>query len=648
MKRKLGVCYYPEHWPEALWADDARKMVDLGISIVRIGEFAWSRLEPSPGIFQFEWLDRAVETLSGAGLSIVLGTPSATPPRWMLDRFTDMLAVDQNGRKKGFGSRRHYCLAHTGYRDAAADMAGFIAARYADNKSIIAWQIDNEYGCHDTTLSWSNAAKIGFSKWLEERYCSVDVLNAAWGNVFWSMEYSAFDEIPLPGQAVTECNPAHWMAFRRYFSDLTVAFNRAQADAIRKHDPNAVLTHNFMGRVLDFDHFDVGADIDIAAWDSYPLGFLEDRSDHSEEFKRRFARQGDPDFQAFHHDLYRAVGKGRWWLMEQQPGPVNWAPHNPAPLPGTVRLWSWEAFAHGAETVSFFRWRQAPFAQEQLHAGLLRPDNSEAMGFSEATEVSDDLGDAPDVEKPDASVAIVFDYQSAWAWDIQPQGKEFDYFRLVYDTYRALRRHGLTIDVVSSRSPILDGYKAVFIPGLFAWNGALLKALSETSAYVVIGPRTGSKTDEFSIPDVLPPSCDFLFSGLSVTEVETLRADCPIPIKGGGSVQFWHEFLEIPTGSSATFETETGEPILIENKNLAYLGGWLDDTGMDRLITHMADTIGLRIISLEEGVRITDTSDHRYVFNYGAKRETISKEITGVDAAEIPPAGILRLQRPSV
>jgi beta-galactosidase len=115
----------------------------------------------------------------------------------------------------------------------------------------------------------------------------------------------------------------------------------------------------------------VGADLDISSWDSYPLGFLEDRSDQNDDWKRQFAHAGDPDFQAFHHDLYRATSNGRWWVMEQQPGPVNWAPHNPAPRNGMVRLWSWEAFAHGAETVSYFRWRQAPFAQEQMHAGLL-------------------------------------------------------------------------------------------------------------------------------------------------------------------------------------------------------------------------------------------------------------------------------------
>ncbi|MEK9978550.1 MAG: beta-galactosidase, partial [Paracoccaceae bacterium] len=132
---------------------------------------------------------------------------------------------------------------------------------------------------------------------------------------------------------------------------------------------HAPIAHNYRGRITDFDHYKVGDDLDIASWDSYPLGFLEDRVGADVAHQKHYARQGDPDFQAFHHDLYRTVGKGRWWVMEQQPGPVNWAPFNPDPLPGMVRLWTWEAFAHGAEAVCYFRWRQAPMSQEQMHAG---------------------------------------------------------------------------------------------------------------------------------------------------------------------------------------------------------------------------------------------------------------------------------------
>jgi len=318
MKRALGTCYYPEHWPREFWDIDAEKMKDAGLSYVRIGEFAWSRLEPQEGLYEFDWLDDAISVLGRAGLKIVLGTPTATPPRWMVSKHPDMLAIDEQGNPRRFGSRRHYCFSHEGYRRECERIVTKLAERYGDNSQIFAWQTDNEYGCHDTTLSYSQSALVAFRNWLREKYQSngnvtgIEVLNQAWGNVFWSMEYSDFNEIELPAQTVTEANPSHVLAFRRFSSDQVASFNALQTKIIRQHS-NADVTHNFMGRVTDFDHFRIGEDLDFASWDSYPLGFLEDRISDSPQNKQRFARQGNCDFQAFHHDLYRSVGRGRFW-----------------------------------------------------------------------------------------------------------------------------------------------------------------------------------------------------------------------------------------------------------------------------------------------------------------------------------------------
>jgi beta-galactosidase len=229
VKRALGVCYYPEHWPEDWWADDARRMVEAGLGWVRIGEFAWSRLEPEPGHLSFGWLDRAIATLGAAGLKVVLGTPTATPPRWMLDRHPDMLPVDAEGRPRRFGARRHYDFSHEGYRRECRRIVTLLADRYGRNRHVAAWQTDNEYGCHDTTVSYSAAALAAFRDWLAQRYQSPDALNRAWGNVFWSMEVRAFEEVGLPNLTVTEANPAHVMAFRRFASDQVVRFNRPRS-----------------------------------------------------------------------------------------------------------------------------------------------------------------------------------------------------------------------------------------------------------------------------------------------------------------------------------------------------------------------------------------------------------------------------------
>ncbi|MEP5198353.1 MAG: beta-galactosidase, partial [Paracoccaceae bacterium] len=272
MRQTLGVCYYPEQWPEEMWEEDAARMIAAGLTWVRIGEFAWSRMEPTPGDLQLGWLDRAIEILGAAGLKVILGTPTATPPRWMLDKHPDMLARDEMGNLRKFGSRRHYCFSHAGYRDECKRIATILGKRYGRNPHIHAWQIDNEYGCHDTAVSYSEHAEAGFRDWLAQRYQSTDALNRAWGNVFWSMEYGTFDEIDLPNLTVTEANPAHLLDFQRYSSDQVVAFNKVQTDALRPLS-DAPLVHNYMCRILSFDHFKVAKGLDIASWDSYPLGY---------------------------------------------------------------------------------------------------------------------------------------------------------------------------------------------------------------------------------------------------------------------------------------------------------------------------------------------------------------------------------------
>jgi len=628
VKRTLGVCYYPEQWDETLWETDARRMAALGLTWVRIGEFAWARMEPVEGRYEWDWLDRAISVLGAAGLKVVLGTPTATPPRWMVAKHPDMLALDKEGRPRGFGSRRHYCFSHRPYRLECAKIVTAMAERYGRNPHVAAWQTDNEYACHDTVLSYSPAALHAFRDWLAQRYQSPQALNRAWGNVFWSMDYASFDEIGLPNLTVTEANPAHVMAFRRFASDEVVGFNRLQVDILRRHS-DAPIAHNYMGQITDFDHFATGADLDIAAWDAYPLGFLSDRLPAQPAHRQRFVRQGDPDFQAFHHDLYRAVGRGRWWIMEQQPGPVNWAPWNPDPLPGMARLWAWEAFAHGAEAVCYFRWRQAPFAQEQMHAGLLRPDSVAAPAFGEAEQVARELAAMPDVVSDAAEVALVFDYASAWAWETQPQGRDFSYFRLVFEAYRALRRLGLNIDILPPDVADLSAYKLVLVPGVATLSAPLLAAVERFAGTTLIGPRSNAKTAEFATPVPLAPNLPGLDA--RVCRVESLPPDVPVPLARGGQFLHWREKLE---GSAEVVEaTADGFPALMRARGVHYLAGWPDAPTWGRLLRDLCAGQGLAVTEMPEGLRQRRAGGLRFLFNYDAVPVTF-------DGVDVPAAGV--------
>jgi beta-galactosidase len=300
--------------------------------------------------------------------------------------------------------------------------------------------------------------------------------------------------------------------------------------------------------------------------------------------------------------------------MEQQPGPVNWAPWNPDPLPGMARLWAWEAFAHGAEAVCYFRWRQAPFAQEQMHAGLLRPDSIAAPAYAEAAQVAKELAEMPDVSNPIADAALVFDYASAWAWEVQPQGRDFSYFALVFETYRALRRLGLNIDILPPDCADLSAYKLVLAPGVATLSGPLLKALATYKGTALIGPRSNCKTAEFATPVPLPPNLPNL--NATVARVESLPPNLPVQLTNGGNFLHWREKVE--TTDTVAETTTDGWPALIQSGNLHYLAGWPDDAAFARILTNLCQNAGIDPDPLPEGLRRKDTATHRFMFNYNA------------------------------
>lgn len=615
-KQSLGVCYYPEHWQEQFWESDAASMKKLGIEFVRIGEFSWSRLEPTRRDYQFNWLEKSIETLGRNNLKIILGTPTATPPRWLVEFMPDMIPLDKEGRPRTFGSRRHYCFSHEGYANECKLIVSKLAERFGNHPSVIAWQVDNEYGCHDTVESYSAVAKIAFQHWCKDKYQSIIDLNTSWGNVFWSMELSSFDEIELPNLTVTEANPSHLLDFQRFSSDQVIRFNRMQVEILRRLSPNRRILHNFMGDFTAFDHFSLSHDLDIAAWDSYPLGFLE-RSSKSNNFKQKFMRIGDPDFQSFHHDLYRGCRCDHWWVMEQQPGAVNWAPWNPIPAKGAVRLWTHEAFASGAEVVSYFRWRQAPFAQEQMHEGLLQPNSEPNEAYYEVAKVKSELESLNTVITPSKSqIALVFDYESAWAWNIQPHGSDFSYSQLVQTFYSALRRLGLSIDIVPADQNMLLERDLIIIPGLFSLKADFIRFLEKTNSIVLAGPRTGTKTSNFHIENNKDYNLFSVF-GFSVKRTESLRPGSEINIEDIGSFIHWREILESSSSLQHILTSQDGFPALVNNSNIFYLTGWPTDQLADYTLKYLLRKLNIEPVTLPENLRIRDNGDKRYFFNYG-------------------------------
>lgn len=615
----LGVCYYPEHWPEDWWQNDARRMRELGIQYVRIGEFAWSRIEPRRNQFEWDWLDRAMNVLGEAGLKIVLGTPTATPPKWLIDEFPDIVPTDSEGRKRGFGSRRHYSFSSHDYWRESARIVEIIAERYGEHPALVGWQTDNEYGCHDTILSYGEEDLKVFRDWLRRRYQSTQQLNEAWGNVFWSMEVQEFHEISLPNLTVTEANPAARLDFWRFQSSQVEAYNRMQCDLIRAYSPGRWITHNYMGFFNEFDHWPLGDSLNLASWDSYPIGFVE-RFPFSETERNRWAETSHPDIASFHHDLYRGVGRGRFWVMEQQPGPVNWAPWNPEPKPGMVRLWTWEALAHGAETVSYFRWRQATSAQEQMHAGLNLPGMHElSRGGMEAKRVADELktiGPLPQTGK--ARVALVYDYEASWITRIQPQGADYHFVEIMFRWYEAARRLGLDIDIVPPAAPLED-YELILAPCLPYVSDAAARAFETAKGVILFGPRTGSKSRDFKIPEGLPPGPLRDLQGFRVLAVSSLRPGLSCGVDGlvSGSVSKWRERVEIADGVEVLARFADNAPALLRKGQAISLLGWPDEALLASIMSDAAGKANLSTYAAPDHVRLRRRGDLVFAFNYG-------------------------------
>ena len=619
----LGVCYYPEQWPQHQWESDARRMAELGISRVRIGEFAWSRMEPEAGRYEWAWLDHAIDVLAKHGLKVILGTPTATPPRWLVELHPEILPVDKNGITLNFGSRRHYDISSEVYREYCARIVTQMVQRYGTHPAVIAWQTDNELGCHDTSPSYTEAARKRFGKWLAARYGEVERLNTAWGNVFWSMEYRSFEEIGLPNRTPTDANPSHWLDFRRFTSSEVASFHGLQGELIREHAPGRDLLHNFMGFFTSFDHYEFAeSGLDVAAWDSYPLPRTEvlwfDDAD-----KHRWARTGHPDIPAFNHDLYRGVGKGRMWVMEQQVGPVNWAPYNPVPKAGMARLWTWEAFAHGAELVSYFRWRQAPFAQEQMHSGINAPDDRLTAGGHEIAQVARELESFDQVVAAKgttrAQVALLFDYPADWIVQIQRHGADFDYQRLVFEWYSCLREMGVDMDMLPATADV-SGYRLVVAPSLPVVPDTLVAQIQAGDAHWLFGPRTGSKTADFTIPASLPPGTLQAVLDVRVSQSESLRPSLrPAATFDGvrGEGRSWRDHIEPGPGVEVTAAFDDGVPAVVQAGRVRMTTSCFDPALLRAVLQRCVRDAGIEVLTLPQGARLRRLGNVRFAFNYG-------------------------------
>jgi beta-galactosidase len=590
-------------------------MKEIGLSWARIGEFAWSRIEPAPEQFQWDWLDRAIESLAGHDLGIVLGTPTAAPPPWLIEQHPEILPVDGTGQIRRAGSRKHYDHASLVYREHARRIAQAMAERYGQCESVIGWQIDNEWGESDSSRSYGPASTLAFRAWLQNRYGTLAGLNEAWGGVFWSQEYSDWEQIFPPNLTMNEPNPSHALDFYRFCSDAMIEFQNIQVEVIRSSSPGRFITHNGMGHFSEIDYYRCVEALDFMSWDSYPTGQVD--KDLLPDFDPAYwARTGHPDLTGLNHDLFRGLKPGHGPIvMEQQAGQINWTETNPLPPDGAVALWTVHAWAHGCDAVSYFRWRAGIGGQELMHSGLLRHDESWDRGGLEVANL--DISGVS-LDRVPARIALLHDYESLWISDLQPHAKGWSYWKQFTLFYSILRRLGADTDIRHPDSD-LSGYDVIVAPALQIVGTDRAHALTEIAdqAHLVVGPRTAFRQPNGQVHADGQPGPLRTALGCKLLNFDALRPQMRVHVDEE-EVLLWAESYKAD-GADVMFTYDDGPlkgQAAVLRKGRAFTIGAFSPILMGRVLAHVLTEAGIDVTPLDDGLRVSRRGEQTIWMNF--------------------------------
>lgn len=513
----FGTDYYPEHWHRERWETDARLMQEMGIQVVRMAEFSWHKMEPVEGQYDFDWLEDAIALLGKHGIKSILGTPSAAPPAWMINKHPDILPVDKLGIRRGFGGRHHDCQSNSTYRKYITGMVTAMTKRFANNPNVIGWQTDNELGNSHDELCMCDSCRKSFQGWLQKKYDTVEALNVAWGTHFWSQEYNSFDEIFAPRITTTGENPSAILDWKCFHSDLIVDFQQMQVDIIRENCPNHFITHNCMSFAPTVNYFDLNKNLDFASHDQYPGGFYAIMPhEHNHDM-------------AANLDITRGFKHQNFWIMEQQSGITGWEIMGRAPQPGQLSAWAEQSVAHGADAVVFFRWRTCTAGTEQYWHGILPHSGNPGRRYEELKEMIARMKPAMDDMEgsmPNSEVAIVFSYRQEYAIKIQPQHPDLNYVGQLKKYYKELYRRNVPVDFVQDTDDF-GKYKLLIAPLQYLMTPELAQKYFDyvqKGGRLLLTMRTGVKDannicmSDRELPGTLGDLC-----GIEIRDYDCLR-----------------------------------------------------------------------------------------------------------------------------
>ena len=637
----FGVDYYPDQTPEALWERDAAAMAEVGITNVRIAEFAWSLMEPREGTFDFDWLKRAVDVLHKHGIAIILGTPSAAPPPWLSAKYPEVLLVTENGVTLTPGTRRFTCPSNATYRRLAGAVATEMATTFSSVPGVVGWQIDNELTLGSYSRCFCRSCREGFQHWLKAKYGSLEAVNREWGTVFWSNVYSDFSQVPVPLPSGAPPNPGLALDYDRYQSAANISFLQEQLKLLRRLCPSHFVTTNNVGGFIDtIDMRELYRDLDFVASDNYP-GVFE-----------VFA-SGDPSFTitpeasaamvSFAHDFMRSVKDGKPFLiMEEQSGKAGQPTFSAQPEPGQLRLWSYQAVAHGAMGVNYFRWDSARSGAEEYWHGMLNHDRTKSPGFDEIQQTIRELkslGEKALNATYTAELALLYDYNSDWALAIQPGQPKLKYVSEIMTWYGCMAAAHAGIDVVEGNQD-LSAYKVLCAPLMYIVSpeqAKRIRAFVEAGGVFITGIRLGVKDEASRIVETALPGLLSEVMGVEVIDYQPLySAKQGVQFAGvlagpAAECRLWADILSPREGTEvlATYTVDHAGKAAITSHSFGkgkaiYIGSHLEPADLGRVLVTLLAANGIRpSVSVPSGVETTVRHDGSqrwtYLLNHTSK-----------------------------
>lgn len=616
-----GGDYSPNQWPEATWDDDLVMFDQAGINSATINVFSWAKLQPSETEYDFSELDRIVAKLSQVNVDIVMATSTAALPAWMFQRYPEVGRTDYEGRRHRFGQRHNACPNSRVYQHYVKELVARLAERYGDNPHMVCWHVNNEYG---GTCYCENCEKA-FQGWLKQRYGTIEALNRAWNLEFWGHTVTAWDQVVVPNALGDGLgNGATAFAglstdYMRFNSDSMLANFKLEKQTIRQFDATTPITTNLMGTYKELNYFDWAKELDIVSWDNYP------------------SYDTPASVTAMRHDLMRGLKQQPFMLMEQTPSQQNWQPYNSLKKPGQMRQQSYQAMAHGADTIQFFQLKQSVGGCEKFHGAVIAHSGSnQTRVFKEVSQLGAELKQLDGVigAETKSDVGIIFDWENFWAYDFTSgPNQDLNYVAQVHQYYDYFYRHHYAVDMVAD-SGDFSRYKLLVAPALYMVKPGVKQALEayvQAGGTLVLTTMAGivDASDNVYLGGYPGPLREL--AGIWVEEVDALAPEQHTQVTftdGQAAVgtivaDIIHpESAEVLASYADNFYA--GTPAVTLNRfgqgQVAYVGTILDTTGLDHLLGKVVAQAAVQPVIADQTVlevtaRETATTKYTFVMN---------------------------------